>query len=288
MKFLNLLILSALTLAVNSFADTPTVFDDKLSQEQAERILSNEGVQSEIKKYRINELEEGLHSGVSQDKIDSIREWAINSYHVLNDTRALRGDMTVSEEVAFLQNTIVNTVIASSPKRSETLMRWSLNRALKVLEILDEETNSGNPGVVDAKLRVLRKSVDFALDYYEDDIRYLSRSSNVSVRIDYANFGVQYYLFLSDLNKSVLDASAQYKISRFALIQLQGDLDRDSQQDRFAFDIVLIYQQLKNFTDDSSQSDQVLLKRVRAIKKLEERLTVLTTEKKSAKKVTNN
>jgi hypothetical protein len=92
-------------------------------------------------------------------------------------------------------------------------MRYALNRGIVLNTFIQEESDANAVGTSDVQLRVLRSSVVMAIKYYDTDMDILTKKTSAP----YVLFGLDYFEFLSELNKSIFDASAQYKIKCTAL-----------------------------------------------------------------------
>ncbi|MBC7713727.1 MAG: hypothetical protein H7177_10325 [Rhizobacter sp.] len=188
-------------------------------------------------------LEEGTQRVLTKDQIAELLPWAKNSKIFLNDLLDNIQGLSTTDKIDRLVEGIQSTVGESAPKNSELLMRYALNRGLVLNEILSREMSDDVVGTQDAKLRVLKSSIQIALKYYDTDMQMLSAKTAAPFVI----FGLDYFAFLSELNKSVFDASAQYAIQRTALEWLQWDLYRDLNNASYAPQIVKINNGLKTF-----------------------------------------
>lgn len=208
-------------------------------------------------------LQEGTQRELTPDQIAELLPWAKNSKIFLSDLlRSLQG-LSANDQLDRLISGVKTVVTESSPKNSEMLMRYALNRSLVLSETLSAEMDSDVVGTVDAKLRVLKLSIQMALKYYDADLAVMSKKQAVP----FAEFGKQYFEFLNELNKSIFDASAQYTIQRTALEWLQWDLYRDLNNASFAPQIVKINNGLKIYTA-KKQSDAQAIANIRQLKLL--------------------
>ncbi len=167
-------------------------------------------------------------------------------------------------------------VAESAPKHSELLMRYSLNRAIVIAQILDRELDSAAVGSIDAKSRVLTESLKMSLKYYESDMRTLSSKAATP----FAQFGIEYFQFLTELNKSIFDASAQYNLQRIAFEFLQWDLYRDLNNTTYAPQIIKINNALKIFPQ-KSMPDSHAINYIRQMRKTIEQLDMKLMVKSS-------
>lgn len=217
-------------------------------------------------------LEEGTQRTLTQAQINEILPWAKDSKIFLNDLLDNIQGLSTNDKIDRLVEGISNTVGESAPKNSELLMRYALNRGLVLNEILSKEMGADEVGTADAKLRVLKSSVLMAIKFYDTDMATLSKKSVAPFVI----FGLEYFEFLTELNKSIFDASAQYAIQRTALEWLQWDLYRDLNNASYAAQIVKINNALKTFTT-KKMTDAQSIASIRQMKALANQLRVRET-----------
>ncbi len=220
-------------------------------------------------------LEEGTQRQLSQAQINELLPWAKDSKIFLLDLLESIQGLSTIDKIERLSDGIASVVGESAPKNSELLMRYALNRGLVLKTILSQEMGEGEVGTGDAKLRVLRSSIEMALKYYETDMAILAKKSTAP----YVLFGLDYFEFLSELNKSIFDASAQYTIQRTALEWLQWDLYRDLNNVSYAPQIVKINNNLKTFPSKKITDSQALAN-IRLLKKIAQQLNVRETLKR--------
>lgn len=220
-------------------------------------------------------LEEGTQTAMSQAAIDELLPWAKDSKIFLVDLLENIQGLSTSDKIERLVDGIKQVVGESAPKNSELFMRYALNRGLVIHDILSRETSDETVGSADAKLRVLKASIDLAIKYYDTDMAILQKKSTAP----YVVFGLDYFSFLSELNKSVFDASAQYAIQRTALEWLQWDLYRDLNNTAYAPQIVKINNSLKTFPN-KRLTDAQSISSLRQMKAIAQQLKVAETLKK--------
>lgn len=214
-------------------------------------------------------LEEGTQRELSASQVAELLPWAKDSKIFLSDLLDNVQTLAPSDKVDHLVEGIKSVVGESAPKNSELLMRYALNRGLVINDILIREVEANSVGMVDVQLRVLKASILMAIKYYDQDMEVMSKKAKTS----FAAFGLDYYDFLSELNKSVFDASAQYNIQRTALEFLQWDLYRDLNNTTYANQIVKINNGLKTFpTKKLTDSQSIAL--IRQMKSLAKQLKV--------------
>lgn len=220
-------------------------------------------------------LEEGTQTTLSQSAIDELLPWAKDSKIFLNDLIENIQGLSTSDKIDRLAEGLRQVVGESAPKNSELLMRYALNRGLVIYDLLSREASADAVGTADAKLRVLRASIDLAIKYYDTDMAILQKKTTAP----YVTFGLDYFSFLTELNKSVFDASAQYAIQRTALEWLQWDLYRDLNNTSYASQIIKINNSLKTFPN-KKLSDAQSIAYIRQMKAIAQQLKVAETLKK--------
>lgn len=221
-------------------------------------------------------LQEGIQRELTASQIAELLPWAKDSKIFLVDLLDAVSSLPMDQKIESLQAGISQVVVESAPKQSEMIMRYSLNRALVLSEILTKETNEGEVGTSDAKARLLIASIKLALKYYDSDMANLSSKK----ALPYAAFGIEYFQFLTELNKSIFDASAQYTIQRTAMEFLQWDLYRDVNNTSYAPQIVKINSGLKRYPT-KKMSDAYAINYIRQMKKDVQNLGITTMVKGS-------
>ena len=221
-------------------------------------------------------LQEGTQRELSAAQIAELLPWAKDSKVFLTDLIDHAQSLPMDQRIDRLSDGIKQVVVESAPKNSELIMRYALNRALVLNDILNKEMDEAAVGTADAKARVLMASVKLALKYYDSDMANLSKKT----ALPYAAFGVEYFSFLNELNKSIFDASAQYNIQRTALEFLQWDLYRDLNNTSYASQIVKINNALKIFPT-KKLSDAHSINYIRQMKKTTEQLNIVIKKEDS-------
>lgn len=215
-------------------------------------------------------LDEGTQQNLTQAQIDEILPWAKNSKVFLNDILDNLHLLGADDKIDRLTNGIKHVIQESGSKSSETFMRYSLNRALVINEILKKEMTSTAIGTLDVQIRLLEHSIKMSIRYYDTDMDII----NKKISAPYALYGIDYFNFLNELNKSIFDASAQYCIERTALAFLQWDLYRDLNNKAFAPQIVKINNSLKLLPIDKKLEDSQSLAYVRQMKSISKQLKI--------------
>lgn len=227
-------------------------------------------------------LQEGTQRELSAAQIADLLPWAKDSKVFLLDLLENIQELSTQDKIDKLVDGIKSVVGESAPKNSEMLMRYSLNRGLVVNSILSAEIEADVIGSQDVKLRVLVSSIQMAIKNYDADMLTLSKKGPTS----FVLYGLDYFSFLTELNKSIFDASAQYQIQKTALEWLQWDLYRDLNNTSYASQIVKINNSLKSIPN-KKLSDAQYISNIRLMKKTIQQLTVSETYNRLVKEQRN-
>lgn len=186
-------------------------------------------------------LDEGTAEGLSSTDRARISDWALNTKLALEELLTNIEPLKMVEKKQMLVECIENAVVDSAPLPSETLLRYTLNRALSANEVIELEGINRNlpfvaAGTIDQQVRLLRESVKMALDNYKNDVAYIN-GKNTKIRDlispEYANFGTAYNDLLLKLSSSIFDATAQYGILRKSIGWLAKDLAKDAKSEAY-------------------------------------------------------
>ena len=146
-------------------------------------------------------------------------------------------------------------------------MRYALNRGVYMSRILAQEAG-GFPNVQIARIRILERSIHLALQFYQNDIRFLTAGEDP--RLSRVEFALEWMALNQELARSILDASAQYELYLFGLGRLQVDLGKSVERERLAEEIIRIEKQLQlqKLLNPKDLSDQELLAQIRYLKRI--------------------
>src|SRR5688572_24581940 len=100
-------------------------------------------------------LNEGTQTELTLDQVNTIRPWAENSMTFMKQALQDIQGLSYLDKERLLLHAIKNVVLASAPKNSELLMRYVLNRGLKVHAILGANAVATDKHIIDVKVRVL-------------------------------------------------------------------------------------------------------------------------------------
>jgi hypothetical protein len=207
-------------------------------------------------------FDEGTQEGLTQQDRARISDWALNTKLALEEITTKISPLKMVEKKQMLVECMENAVIDSAPLASETLLRYTLNRALAANKAIEEEGIRKNfptfaAGTVDQQVRLLRNSVDLALEYYQNDVMYINgkKQSNKLrdlIAPEYARFGTRYNDLLLTLSNSVFDATAQYSILRKSIGWYANDLAKDAKADAYGRIAITLDNEYRSLQDPSS------------------------------------
>jgi hypothetical protein len=212
---------------------------------------------------RPSALQEGIQRDLTEVEIAELLPWA-------RDSRTSLAELLSGEELYSHQENLdrlitgVRAVLKdNSSKNAELLMRYILSRGLAINTILDKEMANTSVGSADVKLRVMKTTIQMAVSYYDMDEALLVKKTKQQLAI----FGLEYYEFLTTLNKSIFDASAQYQIQKTALEWFLWDLYRDLNNTKYAPLIIKINSGLKLYPA-KTVNDTDAVESIRKMKKM--------------------
>ena len=237
-------------------------------------------------------LDEGTQVELSEAQVEEMLPWAQNSKVFLEDLLERVKALPLSDKFDQTVSGIKNTVLSSAPKNTELLMRYVLNRSLKVVEVIDEQVGSEkNTSTLNVQFNMLKDSIKLAIKFYKNDLSFITNRAQSDNLVAFSSFGIKYAQFLYQYTKLVFDASAQYQLMRMTLGFLQWDLYRDQNNNLYAPIIMTINHELSNNPKDLDVSDQEYLKRVRNMKRTyeqqKEKIPDIAKQAKQMDSITN-
>ncbi len=198
-------------------------------------------------------VQEGMPEKLSEAEIENLKLYArdikTELASAIKESEQLKGEQAVD----FLKQAIAQISFKFN-ERSNVFVRYSLNRALNLVKVIEQEDQSLSNASKDSIVRLMRQSLKTASQYAEFDFdRYEEFDFST-----YARFGADYYSLLVELSKSIFDASAQYHILKSSLEFLQWDLYRELNNKTVSPTIIKINRFLKTLpTEKLSDSRSV-------------------------------
>ena len=235
-----------------------------------------------------NFLEQGVTEKLTAKEIAEIKPWAENSQVFLQELLIQTRNLSKNQKISQLENGIQEIVLDSAPKRSELFLRYALNRGVYMSRVLVQEAGEEVLNVKITRVRILERSIDLALQFYQNDIRFLTAGEDP--RLSRGEFALAWITLNQELARSIQDASAQYELYRFGLERLQVDLGKSTGREEYAVDVIRIEKQLQlqKMLNPKTLFDQQLLVQIRYIKQIMNDLNLLGTSDYSYGKAIKN
>lgn len=199
--------------------------------------------------------EEGLETRLDETQIARVKDWVSSSKLKIEDLLAQSALLAVdpARALVLLEVGIRGIIEEEAGKESSTFVLYTLRRGLKILEILRSEVpelEASSLAMSKLALTLLEESCRFAMKYYESDLAHLSAGPDDSSSRPFAQYGIDFAHFINTKNKSVVDASAQRRLSLLTIGLFQWDLYRDQNRTLYAYAI-------KKISDFLLQADQL-------------------------------
>ena len=214
-------------------------------------------------------LDEGTETQLTAQQLADLRPWAETSQTRLNALLEKLPSLAPAEARNQLLAGVKDVVLTSSGRKNETLMRYVLNRTLKVVAALDQ--SGSQPGVVDQQFAILLRSIKLSLKYYSSDAALLNGTAANGL-LPHAQFGADFAEYLLGVNESTLNAQIQYQVGIFALGLLRHDLVSDALATTFAPAVALLTLQLDEFGNSLPSNDGDAVDRYRKIRRTFQRV----------------
>lgn len=216
------------------------------------------------------ELNEGTETELTAEQLKSLVAWSFNAYRSLDSLQKNAVDYDVyAREQKFLEG-LTQVVLNSRSQPSETIMRFVLNRGLKIYQIIVNETRESqgeDRGLSELKLMILSDTIELGLKYFISEDQLLKKQGFTSEPGEMAKFGKEYSVVLSRWSDVIDDVSAQYQLERLNLGFLQWDLWRDKNREAFGPLIFEINNKLKSLPEvDTTSSGLNLIREIKRFK----------------------
>ena len=199
---------------------------------------------------------------LTQGEIDSLKKWSADVNSDLNNALSNASELNADDKLTYLKNEI-QSIVKLHREHANIFVRYSLNRSLKLVEIIEREDQSLENSILDVKIRLLTQSLKIAREYTEFDFTKFKQAGFTT----YSRFGLDYFALVTELAKSIFDASAQYEMYKISLEYLQWDLYRENDNTQYATTIVKINDFLNKQIPKTS-TDKIFIEQIKKIKKL--------------------
>lgn len=206
--------------------------------------------------------QENYSLSLTQEEIDNLKKWSTDIDSDLKNALMSSSDLNGEAKLDYLKNEI-ESIIKNHRDQANIFVRYSLTRSLKLIEIIEKEDESSENSILDVKIRLLTQSLKIAKEYTDFDFAKFKKFGYTT----YSRFGLDYFALITELAKSVYDASAQYEMYKISLEYLQWDLYREADNAQYASTVVKI----NNFLNKQTQTisnDKAFVEKIRNIKKL--------------------
>lgn len=190
---------------------------------------------------------EGTITHVSPADINNFIPWAQNARKALLDALEQSHRLPREQRIDFLISEMKAVVDASGAKQYQSLMRFSLNRGLLLVDVLRAEANCRDFGIMQNQIDILNRAINQAILAYESDMKFQQHATEMdaSPDIDYVKFGSMISFSFLESAKNIFDVSAQYQVMRKVFEMLDWDLSQDKDAKLYAESIVEIYRVLQ-------------------------------------------
>jgi hypothetical protein len=216
-----------------------------------------------------SEIREGTKVEMSDSEVAELKQWIQNAKYALEQLQENFRLLSLDEKLNLVRSEFDRIVNESGAKANELYVRYILNRALLVSDIVGP-----NPGAQEKEslLGLYVESIELAQKHYVDDAAYLDaigRGVAPSKDLKHiAVFGVEYADRLLAYSQTFLDPRVEYKLTRTALGLLGNDLNSARNLDRayFTQEIIKIQQLLKVFPQERKQDTRAVMQDIRRLK----------------------
>jgi hypothetical protein len=220
----------------------------------------------------------GPHAGTTDAEIQKLGAWAKNVQLELSRVEAKISNMTDDTEIKRVLLDKMKQVAGDSGLRpGDLLLRQSLYAGVVLSDIIDQEglKKGPTPGEVYQQVKILKKAIAMAKDYYVSDQVYvdglLKHRAEVHFNNKLVEFGVRLSRFIIKQSTSMLplDATASYGMMKWALGVLDRKLLEDDRNVAFASTITYLNSELQAYPEmDLMPSDVDAILKIRDLKSL--------------------
>lgn len=233
--------------------------------------------------YSQSELNEGTQTQMTGNDIKEYLPLASNSKKLLEDALSKLKLIPLNERLKFLESEIKNVVLGSANKKYQLLMRYALNRGLQLSSLIEKETITLTPGIVQNQVDILTQSIQVSFEFYESDLNFVRRASKLNgdqvLVIPFAQLGIKLAKSYLKTAKNIFDVTAQYQVMRKTFKFLRIDYHQDKNSISYANEIVDITKALEKLPEIVLSDDEAL-KGVRALNYLQSKFAIIETPRK--------
>jgi hypothetical protein len=207
---------------------------------------------------------EGTQVLLSAAEIADLKQWVENAKTDLSHLEDEIAKGTLEDRRSKIVREFEAIVGRSGAKENELLMRYVLNRALAIDEMVGQ---TPAPSEMQSLVAFLGSTVQLAKSFYTDDQKYLE-AVGPQLQTPMALFAYQYSEMLLSFSRTFLRPELEYKVTFSALGWLGNDLNssRNLLRIQFADSIGRIARLQTLHSENPAGDDQALLKAVRQFK----------------------
>ncbi len=217
---------------------------------------------------KASESREGTKVTLSPGEVADLRQWVENAKHELGilEDETRRGRLEQRRERYVREFAAI--VSRSASKENELLMRYVLNRALFVDELIGRDPA---PSELQSLVAFLDSTIDLAKKFYADDQRYLDaigRGQSANFETPMPVFAYRYADLILRFSRTFIRPAFEYQITFAALGWLANDLNSPRNLDRIRFSeaITRISRLQSRFPEIPTGADSSQLEAIREFK----------------------
>jgi hypothetical protein len=211
---------------------------------------------------------EGTKVSLSASEIADLKQWVENAKHdlsILQDD--LRRGSLEERRSAFIRD-FEGIVKKSGTKENELLMRYTLNRALEIDQIVGPNPQ---PNELQSLVAFLDSTIELSKGFYTDDLKYLEaigRGEEPALQIPMPVFAFEYAEMIFGISRTLLRPQLEYQVSLMALGWLGNDLNspRNLSRIQHSEEIYRISRLQGQFPMEAVGNDQTILAQIRKLK----------------------
>ena len=182
------------------------------------------------------EYDNGPSGKLDIEQLHDIKSYAINAKTSISRTLSAIDHMSDSVEIKSKLTTEINKIISESKDmRSVLLLTHALESGMTLVKMIDQNSVLRGPmytpqGTIDQENRILKRSLQFADDYYQSDFDFINgveTKREIVTNPKFLVFGVEITKFLVKMSDGVLNARSEYGMIRWTLAVLANYIKND-------------------------------------------------------------
>jgi hypothetical protein len=211
---------------------------------------------------------EGTKTQLSASEIADLKQWVENAKHDLSILQDEHERGSLEERRSSLTRDFEAIVGRSGKKENELLMRYVLNRALEISEIVGP---TPDPSELQSLVSFLDATIELSKGFYTDDQKYLEaigKGVAAELQTPMDVFAYKYTELLLGFSRTFLRPELEYRITYKALGWLGNDLNSSRNLSRVQHSevIVRIGRLQAKFPEEPAGASHEILKSIRKFK----------------------